>query len=102
VRNNFILLAAIGLTACGPGYPTKSGGTPTGVRPSATVDVSTENEKLADAMKLVAEKDWPKALLALQAVIEATTFASLSTDVQFRTCRRPGESRMSMGNSGTA
>jgi hypothetical protein len=86
---NFILLAAIGLTACGPGYPTKSGATATVAWPGAAA-MSTENEKLADAMKLVADKDWPKALIALRAVIEAEGFLGFTGEVQYRTLQTAG------------
>jgi tetratricopeptide (TPR) repeat protein len=35
-------------------------------------------------MKLVADKNWPQALMALQSILEAQSFTSLSEDTQYR------------------
>jgi tetratricopeptide (TPR) repeat protein len=46
--------------------------------------------KGADAMRLVNEKNWPQAQVALQAVIQDKNFRSLPEDVQYRTLQTAG------------
>ncbi len=42
-------------------------------------------QKRADAMRLVKEKNWPQAQVALLAVIQDKNFRSLPEDIQYRT-----------------
>jgi hypothetical protein len=48
-------------------------------------------QKGADAMKLVAEKNWPQAQVALQAVVEDKNFRNLPEDIQFQTLQLAGQ-----------
>ena len=47
-------------------------------------------QKGADAMRLVNEKNWPQAQVALQAVIQDKNFRSLPEDIQYRTLQTAG------------
>jgi hypothetical protein len=42
------------------------------------------SKQLADAMDLVTQKDWPKALAALRAIVDAKAFSGLPNDIQYR------------------
>ena len=46
--------------------------------------LSALTQQLADAMVLVREKEWPRALAALRAVIEARHFNDLPSDVKYQ------------------
>jgi tetratricopeptide (TPR) repeat protein len=47
-------------------------------------------QKGADAMRLVNEKNWPEAQVALQAVIQDKNFRRLPEDIQYQTLQRAG------------
>jgi tetratricopeptide (TPR) repeat protein len=85
------LLAVLSFAACTVGNSTKP------VVHSNTTDVgyarnmASLTQKGADAMKLVAEKNWPQAQIALQAVIEDKNFRNLPEDIQFQTLQLAGQ-----------
>lgn len=54
-------------------------------------------QKGATAMKLVNEKNWPQAQVALQAVIEDKDFRNLPVDIQFQTLRTAGRAALYHG-----
>ena len=55
-----------------------------------TPEAAALTQQLASAMKLVNDKDWPRALAALRAVVDARAFRSLSRDVQYRALAAAG------------
>jgi hypothetical protein len=84
------LLAVLSFAACTTGNSTK----PT-TRSNTTDAQTAQNfaaviQKRVDAMKLVNEKNWPQAQVALQAVIEDKNFRNLPGDIQFQTLRTAG------------
>jgi hypothetical protein len=74
------LLAILNLAACTASSPKSTS------RPATVVASKAEDSdaQLADAMKLVSQKEWPQALAALRAIVDAKTFSSLPSDVQYR------------------
>jgi hypothetical protein len=77
------LLMAAGVAGCAPSHPIKSASPPTVVVDHSR-DSAVSAQQVDDAMKLVADKDWPQALMALQSILEAKSFTSLSDDTQYR------------------
>ncbi len=79
-------LLAVAVAGCTAGHPVTTapphavGGA--GVRPEAP-----GGEPLERAMKLVADKNWPRATAALEAVIESMSFRVRPADDQFRILR---------------
>jgi tetratricopeptide (TPR) repeat protein len=51
---------------------------------------STTEDPLAEASKLIAQKNWPQALATLRAIIDAKTFSGLPADVQYRALSSAG------------
>jgi tetratricopeptide (TPR) repeat protein len=70
-------LAVLVLAACGAGQPTK----PAAHAPDATAPT----DQLAKALGLIASQDWPHAIIALRAIVEADSFRHLPADYQYRT-----------------
>jgi tetratricopeptide (TPR) repeat protein len=77
------LLMAAGVAGCAPSHPIKSASPPTVVVDHSR-DSAVSAQQVDDAMKLVADKNWPQALMALQSISEAKSFTSLSDDTQYR------------------
>jgi tetratricopeptide (TPR) repeat protein len=75
-----LLLFSLGLAACGAGRLAKS---PAPEPPAAT-------QQLAEAMELVAEKNWPQALEALRTIIEGKSFGGLSSDFRYKALSAAG------------
>jgi tetratricopeptide (TPR) repeat protein len=57
------------------------------------------SQQLADAKKLVADKNWPDATKALQGIIEANSFGRLSVDLQHEVLITAGEAALDHGSS---
>jgi len=79
-----VLLAAIGLAACGSGHPTKFADNPIATAIKDSPDSSVADQQFADAMKLVSDKNWPQAVVALQTIIEDRSFGGLSSDFKYK------------------
>jgi tetratricopeptide (TPR) repeat protein len=77
----FLLPAVLWLAACAAGSHAIS---------KAAPDSPVATQQLAEAMNLVAEKNWPQAVTALRTIIEAKTFGSLSGDFKYRTLSTAG------------
>jgi hypothetical protein len=78
-----VLLAMVSLAACTAGS-SRSTQVPAVVVARETPEAAALTQQLADAKRLVNDKDWPRALAALRAVVDARTFRSLPRDVQYR------------------
>jgi tetratricopeptide (TPR) repeat protein len=57
------------------------------------------SQQLAGAKKLLAEKNWPAAIKALQGIIEANSFSGLSGDLQHEVLIAAGEAALYHGSS---
>jgi tetratricopeptide (TPR) repeat protein len=79
-----LIVAMLTLTACGPNHPVRSVGAPSPVAASNTPEEALASQQLADAMKLVADKNWPEASQSLQRIIERKSFSRLSSDLQHK------------------
>jgi hypothetical protein len=79
-----VLLVAVGLAACGTGHPTKSADNPIAGTIKDSPDSSVADQRFADAMKLVSDKNWPQAVVALQSIVEDRSFGSLPSDFQYK------------------
>ncbi len=93
------ILVAFAVAACAPSELAKPPDHPPVVVVAPTPDSGGINQQLADAMKLVAEKNWPQAQIALQAVIGDKDFRRLPQDVQLRTLRTAGEIAFNHGQA---
>ncbi len=92
------LIAILCLAACASGHPTNHAS-----RPSAdTADAKAAEQQLADAIKLVADENWPQAADALHTVIEARTFRRFPDEVQYRTLRTAGQVALDHGSLAAA
>jgi hypothetical protein len=54
-------------------------------------DPLAATQQLAEAMKLVAQKDWPRALAALRTIIDAKSFGGLSSDFKYKALSTAGK-----------
>jgi tetratricopeptide (TPR) repeat protein len=92
-----MLVVVLGLTACGPSHLTKSEGHPAAVPASSAPDAALASQQLADAKKLVADKNWPEAIKALHGISEANSFSRLSGDLQHEVLTAAGEAALYHG-----
>jgi tetratricopeptide (TPR) repeat protein len=81
------LLAVLSLAACAVRNPMKPASHPTETEVDHTLNSTAAMQQLADAMKLVADQNWPQAAVALRTLIDARTFRRLPGDVQIHTLR---------------
>jgi tetratricopeptide (TPR) repeat protein len=94
-----VLVVVLDLTACGPSHPIRTEGHPAAVPASSAPDAALASQQLADAKKLVADKNWPEAIKALQGIIEANSFSRLSGDFQHEVLIAAGEAALYHGSS---
>jgi hypothetical protein len=78
----FALSLALTFVACAPSNPTKLGdrSAPVGVEETTSALAS---QQLADARQLIADKNWPKALSALKAIMDSKSFSYLDRDFRY-------------------
>jgi len=84
------LLVVLSFAAC-TGNPTKPVEHSNKTNADNAQNLVSIAQKGADAMKLVAEKNWPQAQVALQAVIEDKNFRNLPEGIQFQTLQLAGQ-----------
>jgi hypothetical protein len=92
----FTLSVALSLVGCAPSNPTKMGDRPA----SAAADKPVSNmasQQLADARRLLADKDWPKALSALRSIIDSKSFSKLDSDTQYQVLTISGRTALDHG-----
>jgi len=63
---------------------------PRAVADTKTTSSSVATEQLTDAHQLIAEKNWPQALAALRAIVDAKSFASLPDDFRYKALQIAG------------
>jgi beta-barrel assembly-enhancing protease len=97
-----VLVLMLALAACGPSHPVKPGAKSTPVATSSTPDEALVRQQLADASKLVADKNWPQAVEALQGIIETNSFSRLSASLQREVLIVTGEVALYHGSSNLA
>lgn len=85
------LLAVLSCAACTAGNSTKPAVHSNMTDVGYARNMASVTQKGAAAMKLVAEKNWSQAQIALQAVIEDKNFRDLPEDIQFQTLRLAGQ-----------
>ncbi len=83
---HYLLLISLGLAACGPNHLAKSPAHPLDSAPAPPA----ATRALADALNLVAQKDWPRALAALRTLIEARSFDGLPGDFRYKALSAAG------------
>lgn len=74
------LLAIFNLATASDGSA-QSTGLPSTVVAGPSVDWDAQ---LTDAMNLISQKEWPRALAGLRAIVDSNTFSSLPIDFQYR------------------
>jgi hypothetical protein len=78
----FLLPALLCLAACAAG--------PHAISIKGPPDSALASRQLDEAMNLVAEKNWPEAVVALRSIIEAKTFGNLPGEFKYRTLSTAG------------
>jgi beta-barrel assembly-enhancing protease len=94
-----VLVVVLNLTACGPSHQMRSEGHPSAVPASSAPEAALVSQKIADAKKLVADKNWPEAIKAQQGIIEANSFSRLSGNLQHEVLIAAGEAALYHGSS---
>jgi beta-barrel assembly-enhancing protease len=79
----FILSVAFSLVACAPSNPTKLHNRPASVATDETASTVASQQVVA-AEQLLADKNWPEALSALKAIVDARSFSTLDSDFQYK------------------
>jgi tetratricopeptide (TPR) repeat protein len=92
-----VLLVSLVLAACGTGRFAKSPTPPAAIAAGTSPDPPAATLQLAEAMKLVAQKDWPRALAALRTIIDAKSFGGLSGDFRYEALSTAGKVAFSHG-----
>jgi beta-barrel assembly-enhancing protease len=90
------LTVALHLVACAPGNPTKLGDHSDSVALDKAASDAASGE-LANANQLLADKDWPKALSALESIVESQSFSKLDDDFQYRVLTISGTTALDHG-----
>jgi hypothetical protein len=94
-----VLVVVLDLTACGPSHPMRSEGHPAALAASSAPDAALASQQLADANRLVADKNWPEAIKALQGIIDGNSFSRLSADLQHEVLIAAGKAALFHGSS---
>lgn len=85
------LLLALGIDACSSDHLTRPTERPTAAPVTAVPELAKNSDPLAAASTLLAQKNWPQALAALESIIDSKTFNGLAPDVQYRALSTAGE-----------
>jgi len=94
-----VLVVVLNLAACGPSHPIRSEEHAAAVAAGSGPDAALASQQLADAKKLVADKNWPEAIKALQEIIETKYFSRLSSGLQHDVLIAAGEAALDHGPS---
>ncbi len=84
------LLLGLRVDACSSDRLTRPVERPTAMPVTAMPELATNSDPLAAASTLVAQKNWPQALAALESIIDSKTFRGLPPDVQYRALATAG------------
>jgi beta-barrel assembly-enhancing protease len=87
---------ALSLVACGPSHHTKVSDRPAPLVADKT-DSGIAFQHLADASQLIADRNWPKALAVLQAIVDAKSFSKLDRDSQYKILTISGKTALNHG-----
>jgi hypothetical protein len=74
-RNNLLAVALLGIAACLGACATRD----------PVKDVAAERQSGAEVSRLIVEKNWPQAQIAVQAMIASKAFGSIPGDLQYKT-----------------
>jgi beta-barrel assembly-enhancing protease len=91
------LTLVLSVVACAPGNPTKLGDHSA---PVAAGNAASEaaSQQLTDANQLLADKDWPKALSALESLVDSKSFSELNDDFRYRVLVIAGRTALDHGS----
>jgi beta-barrel assembly-enhancing protease len=95
------LSLALSLVGCAPSNPTKPADRPSPV-PADKTPAALASQQLADAQQLIAAKNWPEALAALQEIVDAKSFSTLDSDIQYQVLMISGRTALDHGSPALA
>jgi hypothetical protein len=95
---NLALLAVLSLAACAADHPTKSIQPPVDAAAAdKTPDSAVAIQQLTKSRQLIADKNWPEAIKALQTIIDAESFGRLPSDIQYSVLMTAGRTALGHG-----